>query len=691
MQDPKGTPDMATPALPPTDNNETFMLDLDPPAWLATLLVAIGAIVPLPPEIALAALQALVRPYSKGGPERERVEALSKAHRALLTEAYNAKFEAIQAARSAPSASAPPPATERQAIPVVTDAPSAPVLSVPVVRPATWVPLMAQGASFRPATGSEKARRVSPDMWGARVDHDPTDPVTVGTVLRVQRANGGQSQRKTVTGIVHSEPGVAYVTVRDTTDADMAPRPRVAAGSAPVVTVRDERTAPVINTPEGAIPLSSLMPDAIPASMIPAALRDDTAIQGLASEIAAVESALANIATEGANIATAQREAAYVEPTTRGNGSASVDSGASIGIFALPRAQRAFVPTNATRGATLTERQRLLSERDLIAGAIAADGWLQVSWTGAGSTEHGKVTDGLIAIERESDAPGVPSAEHYAGLAVDTLRGRDWDVKRLSKSATPAGVKATWLVGRALGGDRAALPGDAYGTAELFVDLVEGDAESGLLKFRGNPRLADMVRDAYSASVASVALTSRVLTPWLGRVLRTRHGAVKRGHVWYVPPGHATAVRALIAAISPLWGDHETISVTTGPDLFSSLTRGLTVEAQAIADDYAEQTIKAREAAREKAREKAAKRHNASEAYIDAEGEAAYKRATVSPTIAARLLREIGTVAARVAGYETVLGAESVTNAKALINDLRRALEPLTDDTALRGAMLELE
>ena len=270
------------------------------------------------------------------------------------------------------------------------------------------------------------------------------------------------------------------------------------------------------------------------------------------------------------------------------------------------------------------------------------------------------------------------------------------------------------MIGRALGGDTTARAGDAYGTALLIVDLTDDDT----LAFDGDLTLANAVRATYATSVARETLNSRTLTPWLGRILRTRHGAVKRGHTWYVPPGHAHAVRALIGgpvyaagvkawaesggkdgalpmfdrgSLGNLWGDHELMSVNTGGDLLTSLTRGLSNDVAAIERDLATATEAAKGAARKQAEKTAAKTYKATAEYIAAEGDAAYKRGQVSSTVAARFLRDLGTIAARVSGYKLVIGGDHTDAINAQIATLRETLGKLTDDTSARFAMLDLD
>lgn len=648
------------------------------PVWATKAIADINALALTPADVALDALARLIEPI------RLHPEGTGKQ---AVREALNAKQAAIRAARNAASARQPLAVVPPPVPPVV---PAAPVVDT---RPALESPRVFDG-SWAPMRGDRLAQRSERgDGWACRIEHAAGDGPGVGSLVRLYRNGRNRGSMHVITSVLRADGLTTFGTVRDADAADQRPRP-VATGSAPVAAPSIVASAP--------IPLSSMMPDAIPESLIPAA----------SAPAATVETELASIATEGAaRAAELEQPSTRIEPTTRGTGS-NADSGASVGIFERPRSERVFRVQDGPR-ATVAERTRLLTERELVAGAIAADGWLQVSWTGEGSTTHGAVNDALIAVGRESDAPGEPSGEHYAGKAVESMRSRDYDVKRLPKSACPQGVKARWLIGRALQGTSNVQAGDAYGTAIVTVQLMD----DGTLDFDGNMVIATEIRSRYAASLAKVTLKSDTLTPWLGKVLRTRHGAVKRGHCWYVPPGHAMAVRALIGgaeyaaavkewsdnggngplpkfdkgSIGDLWGDHELMSVNTGGDLLSSLTRGLANDVERIERELATQTELAKERARDNATKKASKIHNATEAFIAAEGEAAFKRATISGVVAAGMLRDLGTVAARTSGYALVLGEASTAGLTTRIAALRQTLEALTDDTSVRGAMLELE
>lgn len=384
---------------------------------------------------------------------------------------------------------------------------------------------------------------------------------------------------------------------------------------------------------------------------------------------------------------------------------------AGPGITYTPRGKAYHEMTPAERRALLkvgreTREQiaALLTKEQLIAGAVAAGSMLQVSWVGGGTTTVAKVREAFAARGLPYEAPSGPSAERHAGRAVDSLKTRGMDTTRLPGADLPAGIKARWLVGRKLTG-KTITAGEAYGRALLIVSLTDG----GDLTFDGDAELSAACRAHFDNATKNEVLRSTDLTDWYGATLRNAHYAVKRGHLWYVPAGEADMARALSETLETLWGDHERIPVTTGDDLHRSLVRGLTDEVRAVVKTYNEACETARERAADKARKETAAecaernrrsaRYGSGPVVTDAQIAAAcedaaaraIERAAPSPVIAAKLLVTLGEIAARVAGYRTVLGEDAVKTVHTEMIALRDALEPLCGSTDQRAAMLELK
>ncbi len=510
----------------------------------------------------------------------------------------------------------------------------------PVAAPVAVAPPVTQAAAPRPVHHALWAR-VTPTEWGARITTNLGVPL-VGDEVIVHRARGAGVSTRWISGPATSSGVYPVAATRITMPAPVAPV--AAQGSAPVV---------------ASVPVASV---ATPA-LAPQAEQTYTRRAGVEADLA---DTLDAASAEGMR-----------------NSAAVAAQGSARGVL-LTRSSAETRALRATQTETRAQVQALLNEKTLIAGAVAAGSMLQVSWAGGGQTTLGKVREALAAIGREHDAPEAPSVVRHAGRAVESLKSREWDTARLPSNGLPNGIKARWLVGRKLTGANVRA-GESYGHAELIVSLTEG----GALTFDGDAVLAGSVRSHFAAATARETLKSEDLTAWLGKKLRDRHYAVKRGVHFYVPGGQAEAARALCEAIAKLWGDHDQIPVTTGPDLLRALTRGLADEVAAIEEGLTKDTALAAERAATKAREEATKRGASPEA-IEADAQFAARRATVSPVVAARIMRELATVAARVDGYAVVLGEASTVAVKALIRTLRDRVEPLCTDGDIRASMLEL-
>jgi len=679
---------------PETTPDRFQLLEMSLPAWVEALLQVIAAILPreIGGQLAWEALQRACKPL----PAMPEWQSLPEATKNIVRAAKDAKLAEIRAAEAVP-------VTQRQAAPVVHDAPNA----APVeATPAAPRPVMASWCKIRRGTHAGD--------WGARIQRRAGDsfraPVA-GDVVLVERRNGS-AQPKRVSAVVQSfeDQGSGPAWLCAVEDAPEGARATLlhAMQTRQAIPVVMDAPAPIDAAPvnsELAAEDNALAQDLALAAGESAANAAAQASGSLAagtmrgvgfSTAAGYVQALANGVKAGTaetykstlhtqyGYTTAQIDAltvTIIPESTLPVGPGIVHEATGPGIFSLPPSERRFKVGESKTKASV---QRLISERDFIAGAVAEGSMLQVSWTGAGSTTLGKVRAALAEIGREHDAPTAPSAERHAGHAVDSLRSAEWDTARL-RGALPDGVAARWQVGRKATA-RTAKAGDAYGEIALVVSLHDDDT----LSFDGLPSLAEAVRGHYTKATAFETLKSDALTPWLSSLLRSTHKAVKRGHVMYVPGGQANAARALVEAIGKCWGDHETIPVTTGKDLMRSLTRGLTDEVAALEQDYDVKTEAARDSAEKKARKQAAERRLTGTHGEDALVKRARELATCTAHNANTILSKLGLVAARVDGYAVALGDDSVKDIKARITALRASLVNLADDTALRAEMLEL-
>lgn len=694
--------DDTTPAVSDPSADHFAMLDLDLPdeapvlpAWATAVIAAIRAIVVgLTLETADAAFVALATAIEpvKAQPEGIGRTAVRTAKDAKLAEINRVRAAArVMQPATAPvmAPAAPLPPTVEQAIPIITT--SAPK---PREFSATWGKLPG---------GTE---------WGARLDRSNLAVPVPGDAVNIRNAAGtsvkrrylGEQASNGVYTVTLDSPIAAPAMHAATMAANVAAAAEVAATMAPahdVAEASDPTEARSTLTAELAGIASEANANANAGTMGTIAGGQMRGV-GFSSADGYVR-ALAN----GVKLATAEE----YKRTLRSAYSYSAEQIAALTVTIIPENDLPVGPgithipvgpswadmTPAQRRAmrkvgeeTRTKVKALLSEGQLIAGAVAAGSALQVSWTGAGTTTLGKVRAALAEIGREHDAPTAPSAVRHAGRAVDSLRSSEIDTARLPGAELPNGTKAQWVVGDKLGG-KAVQVGEGYNKAKLIVSLSDSD----VLTFEGDTHLAAKVRAHYETATANEVLKSEDLTSWLGGVLFSSHYAVKRGHLWYVPGGYADAARLLTETIGKLWGDHERIPVTSGPDLMRALTRGLSDECAVIAAELTKCTDIARDRAERDAAAEVTERARRMRTMVSADALAdatriARERATVSPVIAARLMVSLAEVAARVSGYAMVLGEDSTKDITAKIADLRNQIEPLCNDTAQRASMLEL-
>lgn len=708
----------ATPTPTPVPFERDLELDLVPPRAVSAVLAAIAAVVVGATREALAAARAALALAIE--PARAWPEGAERARARAALVAKRTEIEAAEALLDA----AP---TVAQPMPVIQASPPVPLASMVPTAPSA-APRVLRGQWARIRTGALSGQ------WGALVQNGVTNPQP-GERIRVFRQDGTESPSQWVSEVVTDTARGVLVAL--TTEA---PAPIAAAGTAPVAAPEVEIDW---SEPTGATPATSATPsasalDASNTGTLEQAL-GAVAAQGDNIAASAAQGAAAHAARLGVGFSDpAQYLQALrnggLQPHTRADyiarckaaGLAFDEStlppanaptartaiGAAFQINSTthtPEGKAFHQMTPAERRAlrkvgqeTRAQVSKLLDESKLIAGAVAAGSMVQISWVGGGTTTVGKVRDMFAAKGLTYDAPTGPSAERHAGRAVDSLKNRGMDTARLPSNDLPDGIKARWLVGTKLTG-KTIKAGDAYGNAALIVSLTDG----GDLRFDGASDLKLACEAHYRNATQNEVLRSEDLTAWYAGQLRNTHYAVKRGHLWYVPAGEADAAVALSDALGELWGDHEHIPVTTGKDLARSLTRGLGDEVAALVKAFEHESKLATERAANKARkeaiEDARERSRRSvrsggpaltEEALATLGEhaaklAAERGASPSPTVAARMLTDLAGIAARVDGYRTVLGDESVATVRDAMIALRNKIEPLCTDGDMRASMLE--
>lgn len=345
-----------------------------------------------------------------------------------------------------------------------------------------------------------------------------------------------------------------------------------------------------------------------------------------------------------------------------GKGIVHMPTGPSV--FDVPRSQRKVFA--ATASATVSVVRPTLGKGDLIAGAIAAGQGVLISWAGSGKIERKALMTALAAIDCAEIAPAAKSARAQAGRAALALNGAGFVCRTVAKPKAntntgaemwPADVSHRWIAGVV----DATSATESLGSRALTVDLLD----SGLLRFDGNALLAARVRSDYEARCAGDVYTSADLTAWLQRVLREEHHAVAYGVTHYVPAGEAPAAKALVKAVSALWGTQwmRGLPVASESELISGLTEGLAQEIAEIGERFEAAKVEAKEA----------------------------NRVQVGARRATTLLADLGKASERVTGYALMLGDDSVSAIRASIALLDGAIRPLCDDSSQRAAMLDMD
>lgn len=699
--------DVPTPALPP---------------WLATVISAIAAILPgvVGADAAFEALRTLLAPLTQDTrwmalPDTDPGKIAARA-------AKDAKLAEINALRA-------PKPQQRQAVPVIQASapvplaslmpqPQAVSASVPVAAPqAAPLGVVLIGEWRQHQVGNEK-------VWHALMPLAPnTRAPRAGDIIAVARRNGHRENKRVTKLVISNQHGhlVAVESTRelptyrtgisapqhaDTTAALAAISPATPFDSAPVNSELATEDSALASELAGMQAESTHN-----ASTQSSGSLADGTMRGVGFSTAqGYVTALANgvkRATADGYIATLRNAHGYTSeqiaaltvtiipeaaPLPVGTGITHKPTGPSI--FDLPRAQRAFrvgsQPQTQAGRATVRELQSAaratLNQSGLIAGLMTERALLQWSWTGGGERKRERFVDTFEAQGISTDlVPPAPSAERSCGHAVETLKGRDYDTKRLTNTDLPEGVKARWQVGHTLSG-AAVTAGAEYGRISLVVNLHD----DGSLSFDGDAALAAQVRGRYNAITSGEILKSDVLTAWLGRILAKRFYAVKDGAAWYVPAGMRDEALAFYNAVRAVgWGSHRSIRVTDEADVASVLSDGLRAALTRVSTLVTEAIDECRERARAKLVKDESERNRVpSEQALTL----AAQRATLTTTKAATLIKETAVLASRISGYESAMGEEAARELRQGLIAVQRALEAVAgDDTTARAAMLELE
>lgn len=365
-------------------------------------------------------------------------------------------------------------------------------------------------------------------------------------------------------------------------------------------------------------------------------------------------------------------------------GQEHADSGASLGIFARPAAERRFIVGQGTQESQAEVlRPGKLTSGEVVAGAVAEGHGVLVGWHGDRQITRAVLLEALTGIGREAWAPKPKDARAQAGRAM-AAAGSSYHVKADRKGAVTRNEGAnvsgqhTWRLGQI---DNMGQPGDAYGRTVLLMTL-EPD---GRLHGAGDQVISGRIVADYADRCARELYASADLTAWLSGILSAHCGGVDYAVGWYIPAKHRDAAIALCNAVSATgWGnswlgskERPALPIATCDELRDGIARGLKDEvAQVLAKLHTE-----REAAKaEKDRRLAALRDiTDTKALLEAEVAARKLAGDIGPQRASTFLKDLKTVATRVIAYSEILGEDRMGSARRAVHEAVCELEGLLD------------
>lgn len=370
------------------------------------------------------------------------------------------------------------------------------------------------------------------------------------------------------------------------------------------------------------------------------------------------------------------------------DGQMSTDSGATLGIFARPAAERQFiVGPNAQQVQDEALRPGKLESGQVIAGAVAEGHGVLVGWRGDRQITRAVLLEALRGIGRDEWAPKPKDARAQAGRAMAAV-GSGYHIKADKKTGAITASEGantgrhTWRLGHI---DSMGQPGDAYGRNVAVMTL----SPDGVLSGAGDMAVINTIRDDYAARCASELYTSADLTQWLAGQLMGKCGAINYAVGWYIPARHKDAAIALCNAVSTTgWGsdwlgskERPALPIATCDELRDGLARGLKDEvAQVLAKLHTER--EAAKAAKERAiadaKDAGAKLADPKEGL--AALDSAHKLAgDIGPKRATTFLRDLKAIATRVIAYGELLGDERMGSARRAVHEAVCELEGLLD------------
>lgn len=402
---------------------------------------------------------------------------------------------------------------------------------------------------------------------------------------------------------------------------------------------------------------------------------------------------LGDIASQAAaNASTASGEFGSIRRVTADNAVAGVtndgrehsDSGASLGIFERPAAERRFiVGPSADRVQEEVIRPGKLEAGQVVAGAVAEGHGVLVGWRGDRQITRAVLLDALRNIGREEWAPKPKDARAQAGRAM-AAAGSSYHCKAdrksgaITRSEGAATGRHVWRLGRV---DDMGAPGQAYGRTVAVMTL----SPNGELGGNGDNAVVTAIVNDYTERCAQELYTSADLTSWLANTLVTHCGAVNYAVGWYIPARHREAATALCNAVSNTgWGSdwlgnitRPALPIATCDELRDGIARGLKDEvAQVLAKLHTERSAAAEEKQRRMADAQLVARADERDAAFQS---AAKLAGDIGPQRAGTFLKELKAIATRVIAYSELLGDVRMGSARRAVHEAVCELEGLLD------------
>ena len=279
--------------------------------------------------------------------------------------------------------------------------------------------------------------------------------------------------------------------------------------------------------------------------------------------------------------------------------------------------------------------------------------------TGDGTYPHGCLVAwhpagvrSWTSIAAAADAAGVqaPAQRSLRAIAADAVRAIEGNGLRVE--VVRRGKE--WVVYRPAGTTEI---GASIGDARV-VAALEGET----LTVVGPDDLCATVTAAFEAARAEASIGSTEVTQWLGSILSTWR-AVPTAYGRWVPPGEMTDrwVRLAVAlAATGRWMPARPAGIMSREDVRDELHTGLTGEVDSLIGEIANDRDRAHAAAKE-----------------------------LGASAAATALGKVADLRIKLEMYECLTGP--MPAARERLDALAADLATLTDDTAQRGAMLELD